>query len=76
MSRFKVGDRVHHHYYGCGTIKAYGYSPIPCFVEFDNENEGLHGGGWGGIYGKHNSCYWLYERDITMVAKPFKGNIK
>ena len=39
MSRFKVGDRVHHHFYGRGTIKALDNSLIPYFVEFDSEHE-------------------------------------
>lgn len=74
MNKFKIGDKVHHHNYGRGTVKASDHSPIPYFVEFDNEHEGLHGGGWNGIYGKDKSCYWLHGRDLTVIAKSFKGN--
>ena len=74
MSKFKVGDKVHHHYYGRGTIKASDHSPVPYFVEFDNEHENLHGGGYNGIRGKDKSCYWLYAYDVTAIAKSFKGN--
>lgn len=74
MSKLKVGDRVHHHYYGRGTIKASDHNTVPYFVEFDNEHENLHGGGWGGIYGKKSRCLWLLECNLTVVAKPFKGN--
>lgn len=74
MSKFKVGYRVHHPFYGRGTIKASDNSPIPYFVEFDSEHENLHAGGYNGIRGKDKSCYWLSEYNLTVVAKSFKGN--
>lgn len=74
MNKFKVGDRVHHPYYGRGTIKASDHSSAPHFVEFDNKHDGLHSGGYHGIYGKKKSCYWLDEAELTMIIKSFKGN--
>lgn len=74
MSKFKIGDKVHHYRYGRGTIKAYKDGALPYFVEFDNKHDDLHNGGYNGIYGKERSCYWVGVAELTMVSKAFKGN--
>lgn len=74
MSKFRVGDKVHHYRYGRGTVKACEDEPLPYFVEFDNKHDNLHNGGYNGIYGKERSCYWFGAAELTMVSKAFKGN--
>lgn len=73
---FKVGNVVRHKKYGRGTIKYVveerpGIAPY--FVEFDNEHEDLHRGGWRGFYGKEDCCYWLRD-NVLSRAVTFKGN--
>lgn len=75
MNKLKVGDRVRHVPYGNGIVKAIDVGePSFYFIEFDKPNERLHKGGYRGIYGKDNSCYWLHKGDLTVIAKPFKGD--
>lgn len=74
MSKFKTGTRVLHSYYGRGVIKATDVSSVPYFVEFDRPHENLHSGGYGGISGKENSCYWINAANLTAISVPFKGN--
>lgn len=73
---FKVGNAVRHEEYGHGVIKYVveeDEDTAPYFVEFDDEHEDLHSGGWRGYYGEENCCYWL-RGDVLSRVVTFKGN--
>lgn len=73
---FKVGDVVRHEEYGRGFIKYVveeDGDTAPYFVQFDNNHDDLHSGGWRGFYGREGCCRWLRDNVLSNVVT-FKGN--
>lgn len=75
---FKKGQRVEHSVYGAGRVVEVFTDltypdGLPYFVEFDKRDFRLHSGGFKGMFGKPNRCYWCADAELKKVCI-FKGN--